>query len=80
LQPVGEGEVQLRRLMGFAVAQYGLRFARVVVAVMTKEYDFTAQFSLEPSGRPDFCDEETFGEEPARLLTEAYDRDVAHGR
>ena len=42
------------------MTQNGLGFARVMVAVVTEENDFAADFGLEPPGRLDFGNEKTF--------------------
>ncbi len=68
-----------RRLAGLAMAQGGLRFARVVVAVVVEEDDLAADLRLQPPGRLDFGDEESLREKPARLLAEADDRGAGHG-
>ena len=52
------------------MAQNGLRFSRVVVAVMAEENDFAADFLLQPPGRLDFGEQEPSREKPARLLAE----------
>ena len=44
-------EVELCRFIGLAVAQDSSRFARIVVAVMIEENDFTADLPLQPPGR-----------------------------
>ena len=79
LELVLEGEIELRRLAGLAMAQDGLRFARVVVAVVIEEDDFAADFRLQPAGGQDFGEEKPLREEPARLLAETDDRRGAHG-
>ena len=73
LDPVFEGEVELGRLIGFAMAQDGLRLARVVVAVVAEINDFAADFRLQPPGRLDFGNQEPPREKPARLLAETND-------
>ena len=78
LNSVFKSEVQLRRLVGFAVAENGPRFARIVVAVVKKENDFAADFRLQPPGRLDFGDEKPFREKPAWLLAKTNDRRVVH--
>src|ERR1039458_7607395 len=63
----------MRRLVGFAVAQKGFRFARIVIAVMQEENDFSADFLLQPARGLNFCDEKTLREKPAGLLAETND-------
>ena len=60
------------------MAQDGLGFARVVVAVVAEEDDFAAEFRLQSPGRLDFGDQEPFREKPARLLAETDDRRGSH--
>ena len=55
LNTIFKGEVKLRRLIGFAMAQDGPRFARIVIAVVEEENNLTTDFPLQPSPGPDFC-------------------------
>jgi hypothetical protein len=73
LEPVFEGEVELRRFIGFAMTQDGLCFARVVVAVVTEENNFAADFLLQPPRCLDFCIEKASRKKSARLLSETND-------
>ena len=79
LQLVLEGEIELRRLAGLAMAQDGLGFARIVVAVVVEEDDLAADLRLQPPGGLDFGDQEPLREEPARLLAETDDGGGGHG-
>jgi hypothetical protein len=79
LQLVFEGEIDFKRLVGFAMAQEGSGFARIVIAVVIEEDNLTADFGLEPLRRPDFGGEKPFRKESARLLTEADDWGGSHG-
>src|ERR1039458_7292152 len=63
----------MRRLVGFAVAQKGFCFPRIVIAVMQEENDFSADFLLQPARGLNFCDEKTLREKPAGLLAETND-------
>src|SRR6185437_10375764 len=47
LQLVGESEIEHGGFVGRAMAQYGASLARVVVAVVIEEHDFTANFGLK---------------------------------
>jgi hypothetical protein len=78
LEPVFEGEVELRRLAGLAMAEERLGFARIMITVVVEENNFTADLRLQPAGRLDFGDEEAFREKPARLLAETNDRRGGH--
>ena len=78
LDPVFKGEVELGRLIGFAMAQNGLRFARVMVAVVAEEDDFAADLRLQPPGRLDFGKQKPPRKKPARLLAEANDGRGSH--
>src|ERR1035437_445955 len=73
LNPVFKGEVELGRFIGLAMAQNGLRFTRVMVAVVAKKDDFAAGLRLQAPGRLAFCKKETSREQPARLLAETND-------
>ena len=73
LELVCEGEIEYRRFLGFAMAEDGLGFARIVVAVVIEENDFAAHFLLQPPGRLDFGGQKTFREKPARLLAKTND-------
>src|SRR5207244_10182872 len=73
LSLVDEGEVERRRLVSPAMPQRGLRLARVMVAVVVKEDNFTADLGLEPPGGHKFGMEEPTREETAGLLAEAND-------
>ena len=55
------------------MAQGGLRFARIVVAIVVEENDLAADFGPEPPGRLDFRKQEPPRKKSARLLTEAND-------
>ena len=74
LKPVFEGEVELGRFIGLAMAQDGFGFARIVVAVVVEENDFAADLRLQPPGRLDFGKQEPSREKSARLLAETNDR------
>jgi hypothetical protein len=52
------------------MAKDGFCFARIVVAVVTEENDFTADFALQAAGCLDFCEQEPFREKSAGLLAE----------
>ena len=71
---MANGEVEDRRLVGLAMTQNGLGFARIVVAVVAEKNNFTADFFLQPARGLDFGDEEAFREKPAGLLAETDDR------
>ena len=60
------------------MAENGLGFARVVVAVVIEENNFTADFILQPSRGQDFGDEKSFREKPTWLLAETDDRCGTH--
>src|ERR1035437_569881 len=73
LEFVCEREIKPRRLAGLAMAQGGLRFSRIVVAIMIEEKDLAADFRMQSPGRLDFCKQEPPRKKSARLLTEAND-------
>ena len=73
LQLVLEGEIEPARRAGLAVAQDGLRLARIVVAVVAEEDDLAAELRLQPPRGPDLGEEEPAGKEAARLLAETDD-------
>ena len=73
-----EGEVKLRRLIGLAVAQDGLGFARIVIAVVAEEHDLAADLRLQPPRGLDFGDEKPPREKSAGLLAKTDDRGCAH--
>ena len=58
------------------MAQDGLGFARIVVAVVVEENDFAADFCLQPAGGQDFGNEKPLREKSAGLLAETDDRGV----
>jgi len=60
------------------MAEKGPGFARILVAVVQEEDNFTADFLLQPAGGEDFCRQKPFGKESARLLTKTDDRRLAH--
>src|ERR1019366_738597 len=72
------GKVQLRRLVGLAMAQNGSRFAWIVIAVVIEKNNLSANFTPQPPGRQDFCKQKSLREKPARLLAETDDGWVAH--
>jgi len=78
LEPVFEGEVELRRLAGLAMAEEGLGFARIMIAVVVEKNNFTADLRLQPAGGLDFRSQEPFREKPARLLAETNDGRGGH--
>src|SRR5262249_5214779 len=78
LDLVGDGEVEVGRLPGGAMAQDRAGLAGVVVAVVVEEHDAAADLRLQPPRRPDLGHEEAPREEPARLLAEGDHRLVAH--
>ena len=80
LQFVFKSKVEVRRLVGFAMAQDRFGFARIVIAVVAEENDLAADFRLQPPGRLDFGDEKAFREKPARLLAETNDGCGSHPR
>src|ERR1035437_5327740 len=71
---VCECKIEQRRFVGFAMAQDGLCFARIVIAVVTEENDFAADFFLQPPRGLDFCNEEAARKKSAWLLSETNDR------
>ena len=54
LEPVFEGEIELGRFIGLAMAQDGSGFARIVVAVVAEEDDFAAEFRAAAAGPSGF--------------------------
>jgi hypothetical protein len=60
------------------MAKDGLRLTRIVIAIVAKKDNFTANFGLEPPGRQDFGGKKPFRKESARLLAEANDRGRNH--
>jgi hypothetical protein len=78
LEPVFESEVELRRFAGLAMAEEGLGFARIMIAVVVEKNNFTTDFRLQPAGRLDFRSQEPFRKKSARLLAETNDRRGGH--
>jgi hypothetical protein len=78
LELVLECEIEWERLAIFAMAENGLEFARIMVAVVEKEDDLTADLVAQLSGGAHFGIEKTLGKKPARLLAETDDRRGAH--
>jgi hypothetical protein len=50
-----KSKVQLRRLIGFSVAQNGSGFARIMITVMKEENYLTSDFTLQAARSLDFC-------------------------
>ena len=75
---VFESKIEVRRLVGFAMAQNGFRFARIVVAVVKEENNFAADFFLQPPRGLDFGNEKSFRKKSARLLAKTDDGCAAH--
>src|SRR5579872_4196939 len=75
---IGEGEIQGERLTEAAVADDGLGFARIVIRIVAKEDDSTADFLLQPQSGPNLRHEVAAREEPARLLAKANHGLAAH--
>ena len=71
-------EIKRLFLAGVTVAQNGRRLPRIVIAVVKKEDDLTADLALETAGGDDLRPEKTFRKKAARLLPETNDR-RAHG-
>ena len=59
-----KGKVKLRRFVGFAMAQDGSRFARIVIAVVEEENDLAADFPLQSPRRSGFWRRKRFGKNP----------------
>ena len=76
---VDEGKIEGEGLVGLAVAKGRLRLARVVVAVVIKKDDLTADLGLEFPRGGKFGVKEAPREETAGLLAEADDR-CAHAQ
>ncbi|HEX7568968.1 MAG TPA: hypothetical protein VF492_00545, partial [Verrucomicrobiae bacterium] len=70
---VCERKIEHRWLIGLAMTQDGLGFARIVVAVVTEENNLAADFRLQPPRRLDFCNEKASRKKSAWLLSEAND-------
>jgi len=60
------------------LSQNGACLARVMIAVVTKKDDFSADLLLQPARCHNFSKQETLGEKPAGLLAETNNR-VIHG-
>ena len=65
-----EREIQVGRFVGFAMAQDGFCFTRIVIAVVAEENNFAANFFLQPPRCLDFGKQKSFWEKPAGLLAE----------
>jgi hypothetical protein len=70
---VGESEVELGGLVGFAVTEEGLSFARIMIAVVVEKDNLTADLALQSAGRLQFGDEESLWEKPTGLLAKPND-------
>src|SRR5690606_17630126 len=73
LKLVCEGEVQPLQLAGLAVPESGLRFARVVVAVVIEEHDLAAQFALQSPRSLELREKKSPREKAAWLLPKTND-------
>jgi hypothetical protein len=60
------------------MAEEGLGFARIMVAVVVEKNNLAADFRLQLAGRLDFRKQEPPREKPARLLAETNDRRGGH--
>ena len=70
---VGEFEIKGAFSPGLPLDQHRECLARIVITVVEKENDLTADLRLQSSCGDNFCIKKTLREETARLLTEADD-------
>src|SRR4029450_356796 len=56
------------------LSKNGTCLARIMIAVVTKKDDFSADLLLQPASRRNFSEQESFGKKSARLLAETNNR------
>jgi hypothetical protein len=73
-------ELKIQRCFPVAVlvAQNGTRLARVMIAVVTEEDDFSTDLLLQSASCRNFSEQESLGKKSARLLAETNNR-MVHG-
>jgi hypothetical protein len=78
LNSVFELKIQCCFPVAVLVAQNGTRLARVMIAVVTKKDDFSADLLLQAASRRNFSEQESLGKKSTRLLAETNNR-MVHG-
>ncbi|MGA2441052.1 MAG: hypothetical protein ABSH08_08840 [Tepidisphaeraceae bacterium] len=78
LELVFEGKVGVERLAVFSMPQTGLRFARIVIAVVVEEDDLASDLVPQPPGGLHFRKQKSLGKNPAGLLAKADDGRGGH--
>jgi hypothetical protein len=74
LDSVLELKIQSGFPVAVVVSQNGRCLARVMIAVVTKENDFSADLLLQAAGRQNLSDQKSLGKKSARLLAETNNR------
>jgi len=78
LDPIFELKIQGYFPVATVVSQNGSCLARVMIAVVTEEDDFSADLLLQPASSHNFSEQESLGKKSARLLAETDNR-LIHG-